>query len=100
MDTQFPSKYELFGRIIDGQLPQARELIQYALAMLAVEDGKAELIERHVIDAREHLTFKTLVGEIFTLVKPVLSAEELERVRVAAREILREKSDGDLDNPR
>lgn len=65
METQFPSKYELFGRVIDGQSPHVRELIQYGIAMLAVEDGKAEVFERHVIDAHEHLTFRTIVGEIF-----------------------------------
>ncbi len=96
MSTQFPSQYEMFGRILDGQSPQVRELIQYAIAILAVEDGTAELIERHVIDTREHLTFKTTAGETFPLVKPDVSAEELERVRNIAREILRE---GRADDP-
>jgi len=71
METQFPSKYELFGRVIDGQSLHVRELIQYGIAMLAVEDGRAELVERHVIDAREHLIFRTIVGEVFTLIKQI-----------------------------
>jgi hypothetical protein len=96
MDSPFPSKYEMFGRILDGQSPQVRELIQYAIAILAVEDGTAELIERHVIDAREHLTFRTSAGETFTLVKPDVSVEELEGAREMAREALRE---GGADDP-
>ncbi len=28
---------------------------EYALTMPMVEDGKAEIVERHTIDAREHL---------------------------------------------
>lgn len=99
MDSPFPSKYEMLGRILDGQSPQMRELIQYAIAILAVEDGTAELIERHVIDAHEHLTFKTIVGETFTLVKPDVSNEELERVREIARDVLREGSADDPGKP-
>ena len=86
----------MFGRILDGQSPRMRELIQYAIAILAVEDGTAELIERHVIDAREHHTFRTATGETFTVVKPDVSSEELERVREMAREVLRE---GGANNP-
>jgi hypothetical protein len=99
MDSQFPSQYEMFGRILDGQSPQMRELIQYAIAILAVEDGSAKLIERHVIDTREHLTFKTTAGETFTLVKPDVSDEELEGVREMAREVLREGSADDPGQP-
>lgn len=100
MDTAFPSKYEMFGRMLDGQTPQVRELVQYAIAILAVEDGTAQLIERHVIDAREHHTFKTTVGETFTLMKPDVSNEEWERVREMAREVLREGSADDPGKPR
>jgi hypothetical protein len=99
MDSPFPSKYEMFGRILDGQSPQMRELIQYAITILAVEDGTAELIGRHVIDAREHHTFRTTAGETFTLVKPDVSSEELERVREMAREVLRAGSADDPGNP-
>ncbi len=99
MDSPFPSKYEMFGRILDGQSPQMRELVQYAITILAVEDGTAELIERHVIDAREHHTFRTTVGETFTLAKPDVSSEELERVREMAREVLRAGSPDDPGKP-
>jgi hypothetical protein len=99
MDSQFPSQYEMFGRILDGESPQMRELIQYAIAILAVEDGTAELIDRHVIDTREHLTFKTTAGEPFTLVKPDVSNEELESVREMARGILQEGSADDPSKP-
>ncbi len=85
--------------MLDGQSPQMAELIQYAIAILALEDGTAELTERHVIDAREHHTFKTTVGETFTLVKPDVSDEELKKVQEMAREILRASRVSDLGTP-
>jgi len=87
---------EMFARIFDGQSPQVRELFQYALVMLSVEDGRAEVIERQTIDLREHLTFKTVAGDLFTLVKPDVSAELLAHMIELAREVLREGS-GKLD---
>jgi hypothetical protein len=96
MDSPFPSKYEMFGRIVDGLTPQMRELIQYAIAILAVEDGTAELIDRQVVDGREHHTFRTTEGETFTLVKPDVDSKELERMRAMAQEVLRGDS---TDNP-
>jgi hypothetical protein len=83
---------EMFARIFDGQSPQVRELFQYALVMLSVEDGRAEVIERHTIDLREHLTFKTVTGDLFTIVKPDVSAELLAHVTALVREVLQEDS--------
>jgi hypothetical protein len=70
-----------------------RELFQYARTMLLVEDGKAEIVERHTIDAREHLTLRTVAGDVFTIVKPHASEELLGVMRELAREILDEDRD-------
>lgn len=82
----------LLARAVDGQSPAVRELFQYALVMLMVEDGQATMIERHVIDAREHLTFRTSQNESFTIIKPAASPARLERIRQMAREVLRERN--------
>jgi hypothetical protein len=79
----------LFPRTIDVQLPAARELFHYALTLLMLEDNKAECIARHVIDQREHLTFKTIAGEQYTLIKPDLSVEQLDHLRSMVRAVLR-----------
>jgi hypothetical protein len=93
--SSIPPELEMLSRIIDAQSPAVRELFQYALIMLMVENGKAAVIDRRVIDAREYLTFKTSADESFTIVKPEVSPELLERMREMAREVLREDSADD-----
>jgi hypothetical protein len=92
--SSIPPELEMLSRIVDGQSPMVREIFQYALIMLMVENDKAEVLDRRVIDAREYLTFKTNAGETFTIVKPDVSPELLEQVREAAREITREDDAG------
>lgn len=94
-DSSIPPELEMLSRIIDAQSPAARELFRYALIMLMVENGKAAVIDRRVIDAREYLTFKTSADESFTIVKPDVSPDLLERMREMAREVLREDSADD-----
>jgi hypothetical protein len=83
-----PPELEMFSRLVDGQPPDVRELFQYALTMLMVEDGKAEIVEQHTLDAREHLTLRTVGGDSFTIIKPFVSEELLAKMRTTAREIL------------
>ncbi len=89
----------MFSRLLDGQPPNVRELFQYALIMLMVEDSKAHIIEQHTIDAREHLTLRTVAGDSFTIVKPFVSEELLAELRAMAREVLNEdrgSTDGEV----
>ncbi len=89
--SDLPPEIEMLSRIVDGQSPDVRELFHYALTMLMVEDGKAEIVEQHTIDAREHLTLRTVAGDAFTIVKPLGSEELLATMRATARDILREE---------
>jgi hypothetical protein len=82
-----PPELEMFSRIVDGQPPNVRELFHYALTMLMIEEGKAEIVEQHTIDAREHLRLRTVGGDSFTIIKPFVS-ELLTKMRTTAREIL------------
>ena len=94
METNLPPDFEMLFRIIDGQLPQVRELFQYALVMLMVENGKARMTERHVTDdAREHFTYRTNAGDVFTIIKPDVSDELLAKMTKIAREILRDDAE-------
>jgi hypothetical protein len=93
MSDSIPPELEMLSRIVDGQAPAVRELFQYALVMLLTESGKASLVERHVIDLREHLTFRTIAGETFTLIKPAVDQALLDHMMELAREVLKEEPD-------
>jgi len=98
MQSDLSPELEMFARIFDGQSPQVRELFQYALVMLSVEDGNAQVIERHVVDLREHLTYRTSAGDVFTIVKPDVNDELLAKTMEMAREISREDREGREDD--
>ncbi len=90
-ESDLPLELQMLSRLIDGQPPPVRELFHYAVTMLLVEEGKAEIVEQHVIDAREHLTLRTTAGDSFTIVKPLVGEELLAKMRATAREILDEE---------
>ncbi|MBI5849355.1 MAG: hypothetical protein HZB31_15660 [Nitrospirae bacterium] len=101
METQIsndlPPALKMFACMLDAQSPRVREIYQYAFTLLLLEDDKAQVIERRVIDLREHLTFKTATGDIFTIVKPDVDKETLAHLIDLARDVLREertKEDG------
>ena len=98
MQTNLPPALEMFSRIVDGQPPNVHELFHYALAMLLVENHKAEVIERRTIDLREYLTLRTVAGELFTIVKPDTSDELLEQLTIMARAVLREENGDPNEN--
>jgi hypothetical protein len=75
-----------------------RELFHYALAMLMVENGKAEITERHHVDNLEYLTIKTTAGDVFEIITLQVSDERLQQLRTLAREILRQDQEGIDDN--
>jgi len=85
-----PKELEILAQRIEGEPAQSRELLHYALTMLMVEDGRAEIIDRPVIDSHEHLTIKTLAGDVFTIARPAVSDELLNRMREMARRVLQE----------
>lgn len=74
--------------MIDRQPANVRELFQYALIMLMVEDGKAEIIEMEEVDGRTEFTIRTSTPEIFQVMKPEANEELLARMRELAREEL------------
>lgn len=83
-----PDELQDFAEMLDKQPANVRELFHYALVMLMVEDGKAEVIERQEIDGRTELTIRTSAIEIFQIMKPEVSEELLARMSELAREEL------------
>ncbi len=90
MDSDHSPEFRMFSRLVDGQPPRVREYFHYALAMLLVENRKAEVIEKRVIDSREHVTFGTVSGELFSVVKPDAGEKVLEVLVNMVREVLKE----------
>ena len=89
--SNLPPEFEILSRIADAQEPNVRELFQYALTMLLVEDGKAKILQQHAVGMREHLELRTNAGVAFTIVKPDISAELLVQMQEMVREILDEE---------
>jgi hypothetical protein len=93
--SDLPPDLAMLARVVDRQSPATRELFQYALVLMLIEDGKAEIVERRRVDRREWVTVRTVAGELFSIAKPDESDEMLETLKVLAREIL----DAERDNP-
>lgn len=83
-----PKELQDLAEMIDRQPASVRELFQYALVMLMVEDGKAEIIETKEVEGRTELTIRTRAIEIFQIMKPEASEELLARMNELAREEL------------
>ena len=45
-----PPELDAFASYLDAHMPNVRELFQYALAMLMIENRKAKVIETHTTD--------------------------------------------------
>jgi hypothetical protein len=101
--SDLPQDLGKLACVVDLQSPAARELFHYALVLLLVEDGKAEIIVRRTVDARERVTVRTVAGELFSIVKPDESDDMMETLKVLAREIVNAEranlSHGEADKP-
>src|SRR5438105_11821289 len=87
---KLPPDLEAVGKLIELQSPDVRELFQYALAMVMVEQGKARILERHATEAGELYTLSTAGGETISIPKPQVRDEYIERLMQAVREIIAE----------
>ncbi len=96
-ESDLPPEFEVLSRLVDAQEPNARELFQYALALLMVKDGKAEITEERTVSMREQLTLRTVAGDTFTLLKPDISDELLAQMQDMVREIMDEERSGASD---
>ena len=88
MHSDLPFDLEMLARIIDGQPSDVRELFHYALAMLLIEDGKADIVAQSTTDARQWLTIRTVAGELFSIAKPNVSDARLIELQEMARQVL------------
>ncbi len=89
MNTNLPPELSALAQIVDAQPPAMQELFQYALAMLLVEDGKANIVERRTIDGRAWIYLLTSSHELFSVVEPKVGEDVLAHLREMARDALR-----------
>ncbi|CAG0980054.1 hypothetical protein ANRL3_02075 [Anaerolineae bacterium] len=94
----FQSQLDAIAKLFNDQPEDVRELFQYALVMLMVEDNKAEIVARQSIDNLEYLTVKTIAGDVFEIVKPQMCEDLLATLRALAREVLNQDRASDADS--
>ncbi len=91
-----PPELQAIAQLMDEQPEDVRELFQYALTMLMIEDGKAKIVETHHVDNLEYLTVETSAGDVFEIIKPQVREDLLGKMRALAREILEQDRKGNL----
>src|SRR5437588_12641744 len=92
---KLPPDLEAVGKLIELQPPDVRELFQYALAMVMVEQGKGRILERHATDDGEVYTLSTADGQMISMPKPKVKDEYIKRLMEAVREIIAEDDQGE-----
>ena len=92
--SKLPPEFDILSRVADAQEANARELFEYALAMELVKDGRAEVVERRMVNMRENVTFKTAAGMTFMLLEPDIIPELLSQMGEMVREVMDEEKGG------
>ncbi len=92
--SDLPPKFAVLSRVVGAQEDNAREMFQYALALIMVEDGEAKITDQRTVSMREQLTLRTVEGETFTILKPDIRDELLAQLKEMVREVLDEERGG------
>lgn len=88
MSHNLPPELEALAALLDAQPGPVQVIFQYCLAILMVEADKAELIATTPGEAGMICTFRTVAGDVFSLTKPPLSAEDEAAMKETLQEIL------------
>lgn len=89
--NKLPSQSTHLSSLFDAQPAPIQALVQYCLALVMVESGKAKLVSTIPGDTGLLCTFKTASGEYISLAKPLLGEEQEQEVKRWLRRILEEK---------
>lgn len=73
-----PPEFDSLLDTLAEQPEHVREMWQYAMVLMMIDDEKARVIETHQDGDRLHLVVQTVAGERFSVMRPPMS-EELER---------------------
>ena len=91
MGEDLPPEMQAFARLIDAQPPAVQEAFQFCLAIAIQEAGKLELVGVTQVGGRTHYAFRSITGDVFTVVRPEISKEVERELREELREILQEE---------
>ena len=89
--NEFSPRLARLTSLLDVQPGPIQALIQYCLALIMVEAGKAKLISITPGDTGPLCTFETTTGTRLSLAKPALSDEQEGEVKQLLRRILDEE---------
>jgi len=80
-DNELPSDLERLAAFVDQQPPGVREAFHFLLAVALEESGKATLINIARVEGRTHYSYRTVAGDVFTVIRPNIDAEMERAVR-------------------
>jgi hypothetical protein len=89
--NKLPPESIQLASLFDAQPGLMQALVQYCLALVSVEAGKAKLLSATPGDNGPICTFETATGERVHLAKPPLSTEQEEEVKQLLRGIIKEE---------
>lgn len=88
-----PPELAQFAAFLDAQPSHIQGIFQYCLCLLMVEAGKMRLVEIVPGEAGPLLTFETVAGDRFSIVKPPITQEVEAALIEQLRDILDEETD-------
>jgi len=91
MGEDLPPEMQAFARLIDAQPLAVQEAFQFCLAIAMQEAGKLELIGVTRVGDRIHYAFRSIAGDVFSIVRPEITKEVERGLRGELRQILREE---------
>ena len=90
MGNELPPEFERLAILVEQQPPRVREAFQFCLAVALEESGKAKLLNTSQVEGRTHYSYKTIAGDVFTVVRPDIDAGMEKAVRAELAGILEE----------
>jgi len=93
MTQNLPPEIAAFDAFLNAQPKPVQLAFQYCLALMMVEDHKAELVETLPTDNGAMCTFRSVAGDVFSVTKPPINGQQEAEIIQQLREILDEESD-------
>jgi hypothetical protein len=92
MDSpELPLEVGAIRQLAETQPDVNRELYYWALAMVMVERGKANLVEQQTADGQTQYTFASPEGEVVQMMKPAVSDAVIDEMMTAVRTLVEEE---------
>jgi hypothetical protein len=88
---ELPLELGAIRQLADSQPDVARNLYYWALAMVMVERGKANLVEQQTADGQKQYTFASPEGEVVQVMKPAVSEALIDEMMTAVRLLVEEE---------